>query len=328
MREVMKLFIHYVNDRKAVLLYEGICLLVFIVVFYSASLAMEPIFYAAGVCLFLGLCFHGFCFARYIHRHRKRMRMMNSVDLSWSELETSSLAEEDLKQMIAQLSDKCSALTQANAMAERERNDYYTTWVHQVKTPITVMRLLLEPGDDEEAMLLKDELFRIEQYAEMALNYVRLGSDYVFADVSLDEIIRKSVRSFASQFVRRHLYLRYEGCSTHLITDAKWLQFIIEQLLSNALKYTREGGITITVLDTDIMIQDTGIGIASADLPMIFERGYTGYNGHQEHRSTGLGLYLCRKAGEQLQIEIEARSEVGKGSTFILHIHQKNLMFD
>jgi len=168
-------------------------------------------------------------------------------------------------------------------------------------------------------------LFRIEQYTEMALTYLRLDSnstDFVFQEYDLDAIIRQAIRKYAAQFVMHKVKLVYEPVSMTVLTDEKWLLFIIEQLLSNAIKYTKQGSVTITVTPEKVLqIADTGIGIAPEDLPRIFEKGFTGYNGRADKKSTGLGLYLCQQAAKKISVSFSVASEVGKGSAFSVHLY-------
>lgn len=196
--------------------------------------------------------------------------------------------------------------------------DYYTTWVHQIKTPIAAMGLILQQEDTEDSRRLNEELQRIEQYVDMVLTYLRLGSrdtDYVFARVDLDRLLRGCIKKYAGQFIRRHLTLNYQSVDCRVLTDEKWLAFVVEQVLSNALKYTREGSVSIYLEPPCILcIRDTGIGIAPEDLPRIFEKGYTGYNGRSDKKATGLGLYLCRQICERLKHTITAQSALGEGT--------------
>ena len=179
------------------------------------------------------------------------------------------------------------------------------------------------------ARTLLEDLFRIEQYVEMVLTYMRLGSDstdYVFRECELDGVIKGCLRKFASQFIGRSLRLSYEGTEQTVVTDEKWLAFVLEQLLSNALKYTTQGGITITVSEGSVIaIQDTGFGIAAEDLPRIFEKGYTGYRGREDKRASGIGLFLCKKICDNLGVKIWAESKIGEGTTMFLDLSQKKM---
>lgn len=232
--------------------------------------------------------------------------------------------------------------------------EYYSMWVHQIKTPIAALKLLID--EDRNAYLESDEteendtrvineeqkqneLFRIEQYVDMALQYTRLGAktnDFVIEHVLLDEVIKRSIHKYAKQFIHKKLRLTYEPQNIMAVTDKKWLGFVIDQLLSNAVKYTKQGGITIQVEhntatpeegmgiseeSVNIIIEDTGIGISAEDLPRICEKGYTGYNGHADKHSTGIGLYLCKAILDKLGHQLTITSEIGKGTR--VEIQQK-----
>lgn len=161
----------------------------------------------------------------------------------------------------------------AEQMQKNNLVEYYTIWCHQIKTPIAAMSLLLQEEDTPKNRQLKSELFRIEQYVEMVLCYFRIdspSSDFILKPYDLDTVIRKAIRKYAGQFVQKKLRLIYEPVHQSVLTDEKWLSFILEQLLSNAVKYTKEGSVTITVDQNQVLsVSDTGIGIAKEDLPRI-----------------------------------------------------------
>lgn len=224
------------------------------------------------------------------------------------------------------------------AIRQSQMRDYYSMWVHQIKTPISAMKLLLEAEreelgqlicDDEQSQYLlsdnmdsfEDELFRIEEYVSMALQYQRVSStenDFVLEKVSVDGVIRDTIKKYAKIMIRRHIGINYSGTGQEVCTDGKWLAFMLEQILSNAIKYTPQGVVTIeTAEEKDrffITIKDTGIGIKAEDLPRVFEKGYTGYNGHADKKATGIGLYLCRQMADKLGHTIRMESEIGKGT--------------
>lgn len=224
------------------------------------------------------------------------------------------------------------------AIRQSQMRDYYSMWVHQIKTPISAMKLLLEAEreelgqlmcDDEQSQCLlsdnmdsfEDELFRIEEYVSMALQYQRVSStenDFVLEKVSVDGVIRDTIKKYAKIMIRRHIGINYSGTGQKVYTDGKWLAFMLEQILSNAIKYTPHGVVTIeTAEEKDrffITIKDTGIGIKAEDLPRVFEKGYTGYNGHADKKATGIGLYLCRQMADKLGHTIRMESEIGKGT--------------
>lgn len=224
------------------------------------------------------------------------------------------------------------------AIRQSQMRDYYSMWVHQIKTPISAMKLLLEAEreelgqlmcDDEQSQCLlsdnmdsfEDELFRIEEYVSMALQYQRVSStenDFVLEKVSVDGVIRDTIKKYAKIMIRRHIGMNYSGTAQEVYTDGKWLAFMLEQILSNAIKYTPQGVVTIETAEEKyrffITIKDTGIGIKAEDLPRVFEKGYTGYNGHADKKATGIGIYLCRQMADKLGHTIRMESEIGKGT--------------
>ena len=207
-------------------------------------------------------------------------------------------------------------------------NDYYSMWVHQIKTPIAAMGLLLEEADPKQRPDLSLELFKIESYVEMVTGYLRtesLGGDWLLKEQDLDSMIRQAVKKYAKMFISKKISLSYEPVSAQVLTDEKWLVFVLEQILSNGLKYTGKGQISIYLEDEILVIEDTGIGIEKEDLPRIFEKGYTGRNGRTDKKATGIGLYLVKKIMDKLGHGIWIDSEVSKGTKVYLDLRQKKL---
>ena len=327
------LFIKYVKDHLAPAALFAAFAAIFAVIFGLYNLPVEAVLYAAGLCVLLGAVCLVSGFIRYYKRHREMLRILENVQILSGDFEGGkTLAEEDLTAMVKKLKRLLDESETARRDDAKESMDYYTTWVHQIKTPISTMKMMLEGEDSEESRSLLSELFRIEQYAEMALSYIRLGedsSDYVFREYDLDGIIRDSVRKYAPQFIRKKIGLNYGGTDVKVLTDEKWLRFVIEQVLSNSIKYTREGSVTITVTPEKVLkIADTGIGIAPEDVPRIFEKGFTGYNGRSDKKSTGLGLYLCKTACSRLSHKISAESEPGKGTVISIDLSSEKAIMD
>ena len=202
-------------------------------------------------------------------------------------------------------------------------NAYFLMWLHQIKTPMTVSKLLLEKPDETTNTKLKMQLMYIEQYINMAMNYLKMidhSTDMDITEVNLDDIIKNLLKKYSLLFIHNHISLEYQSNLTYVISDSQWLTILIEQILSNALKYTENGKIAIQYLEEKhaLEIRDTGIGIRSEDIPKIFDRGYSGFNGRMNEKSSGLGLYLARKISERLNIQIEVESKLSKGSIFRL----------
>jgi signal transduction histidine kinase len=294
---------------------------------------MEAYLYSCALCLATGLIWMVFHFLRFVNRHKELQCKIREIVESYDRLPPpETLAEQDYQEMISLLGRRCQELSTSFEASRQDSLDYYTTWVHQIKTPISVMELMLQSKDTTEYRALSAELFRIEQYVEMVLGYLRLdsdSSDLVFARHDLDTLIRQSIRKYAPSFVQKKLRLIYEPASIQILTDEKWFCFLLEQLLSNAVKYTWQGSVTISISpDRILTIRDTGIGIAPEDLPRIFEKGFTGYNGRAHKKSTGLGLYLCKQAANRLGIPLQTTSTPGEGSCFYLDLSSEKLEID
>lgn len=299
--------------------------LLFAFIFSLYDLETEAVFYAAGLCILVSFIVLPIDFFLYQKRHREYIRLLPDIAFMMDRLPAAkSLMEQDLLDMLYEMKRLLDNALTSWQTEKAESLDYYTTWLHQIKTPISVMKIILESEDTPEHKELSSELFRIEQYVEMVLSYLRLGSetsDYIFKECDLDSIIKQAIHKYAPQFVHHKIKLQYSPVSVKVLTDEKWLLFILEQILSNSIKYTRQGSVSITVTADKILeITDTGIGIAAEDLPRIFEKGFTGYNGHSDKKSTGLGLYLCKQAAERLSLKISARSTPNVGTAILIDL--------
>lgn len=317
-----KILFRYLHQYRLILIFFAVFIVTFISVFFAYGVSLEPIFYASMLYLIFSLIFLTANFIPFYRKHCQLEEIRKNIDVLINDLpEPQNQIEEDYNNMLKALWQIYTDEHNQSQIKQKESIEYYTTWVHQIKTPISAMRLFLQTEDTEQNALLLTELFRIEQYVEMVLCYFRTdssSSDFVFKEYSLDSIIRQAIRKYAPQFVRKRIRLIYDGTTERIVTDEKWLLFVIEQILSNAIKYTTKGSVTIAVNEGIISISDTGIGIAEEDLPRIFEKGFTGYNGRADKKSTGLGLYLCKRITDKLSNEISVKSEIGKGTTIII----------
>lgn len=293
-----------------------------IAVFALYGLMAEPLVYALILSLFAGIVLFVLSLYRCEKRARRRERELRMALAGEQPGRGESLADSDYRAVIETLQKEVIRLGNEIAERRREDGDYYTAWVHEIKTPIAVLRLKLGADERPEAREMETELTRIERYVGMVLEYLRLdgGNDLVIEEYPLDDMIRASIRKNASLFVAKRLSLAYEGTDAVIVTDRKQFELILDQILSNAVKYTRAGGVTVEVKDGFLTISDTGIGIAEEDLPRIFEKGFTGLNGHADRRASGLGLYLTGRAAELMRIPIRVESRVGEGSTFTLDL--------
>lgn len=324
----MKLFFRYIWQYRNTALIFAAFSLIFAAVFSLYELQTEAVLYACLICAALALIAVSAGFMHFRKKYLERQFIDNITLMTESLPEPCSPLEEQYTEMLERL--RSFAYENQNRFSQERSDsiDYYTTWAHQIKTPISVMQMILQSEDTEDYRALSAELFRIEQYVEMVLCYFRLDSssnDLVIERISLDKVIRAAVRKYAPQFIRKKIGIIYKGTDAEILSDEKWLMFILEQLLSNAVKYTESGSVTISVSDDILKISDTGIGIAAEDLPRIFEKGYTGYNGRADKKSTGLGLYLCKRTADKLSHKLYAESSVGKGSSFYIDLSHKKI---
>ena len=271
----------------------------------------------------------GVDFFRFRRCHRDLEKLHKEILVTAENLpRPGCLIEEDYQSLLRLLE---STLRERQAQADQAMADqlaYYTLWVHQIKTPIAAMDLLLQQG--ERGPAAQAELFKISQYVDMALQYVRLDGttrDLHLSQVSLDQVIRQVVRKYAKLFILKKIRLDFRETGLTVLSDEKWLAFLLEQLLSNALKYTPEGGqVAIFGEPREILvIADTGIGIAPEDLPRVFERGFTGQNGRLDKKATGIGLYLCRRMTELLGHTLSITSAPGKGTQVRVGLRRPDL---
>ena len=238
--------------------------------------------------------------------------------------------EMSLKDENERLMDENKRLSMGIISSRKEVKDYFALWVHQIKTPITAAKLILDSNTEDKEDRIKPQIFYIESYTDMAINYLKLmdvEADMDIAEISIDSVIKSVLKKYSVIFFNNHISLNYEPINETVISDVKWLNILIEQLISNALKYTKQGCITISYDKNDaiLYIKDTGIGIRSEDIPKIFDRGYSGLNGRMNEKASGLGLYLAKEISKRLSVEILVTSEVGKGSEFGLHFKLTNL---
>lgn len=329
----MKLLLRYLRAKRKLLLMLGCFVLMFSLIFALYTLPVSVVGYAALLCLVLGGVFAGGDYCEFRARHRRLTDLRGSIALTLAGLpQPQDVLQEDYEGLVELLWEDRRAI---EARWEKETGEivqYFTLWAHQIKTPIAAMRLILQEEDTPESRELEAQLFLIEQYAQMVLAYLRMGgdsSDYVLREYSLDAIVHQAVRKYAPMFIRKKVRLDLRPIQLPVITDEKWLCFAVEQILSNAVKYTRAGTVTIyTEEPFTLVIQDTGIGIAPEDLPRVFEKGFTGYNGRIDKRASGIGLYLTRQILEKLGHRITIESVLDQGTTVRIWLNSQSITWE
>ena len=320
------------RQYKLLLLLAGaVC--VFAAVFALYDLPLEAVAYAGVLCLTLGLVLFAVGYSRFLRRHRELQQLLRRAGEKALPLPSArGLLEEDYQALLREVCQDRARLAAENENRLRELTDYYSLWAHQIKTPIAAMDLLLQEDGSPHRGELEMELLKIGQYVEMVLSYLRLDSDstdYVLREYPLDDILRQAVRKFAKMFILKKITLDFQETGKTVLTDEKWLLFVVEQVLSNALKYTPAGG-TIRIYGdgATVVIADNGIGIREEDQARVFEKGFTGYNGRADKKSTGIGLYLCRQVMDRLNHSISLTSRPGQGTLVRLDLSRESRMVE
>lgn len=306
-------------------------------VFWLYRLPVEAVLYAWILSAVPGIILSVRSFFRYCRKCGDLERMAAQKTGYPEPSETASDQVELLyRKLLISSYEERDRLLREEEEKRTEMKDYYTMWVHQVKTPIAAMNLILQTGGGADHSQLSTELFKVEQYVEMVLQYLRADSpsaDLVIREYSLDAIVKKAIHKYAPVFIRKKIVLDYRPAACLVRTDEKWLLFVIEQLLSNALKYTDSGRISVCQEAEGeeirtLVIEDTGRGITPEDIPRVFEKGYTGCNGRVNQSSTGIGLYLCKKIMTRLAHEMVIESEPGVGTKVKLRLDMTKFIPD
>ena len=321
----MKLFSHYLKDRLFFIMIYMVSVLVCLCVFKLYNLELEAFIYAFMIlCVLLIVC-GLFDYCKYYKKHQTLLTLQSNSNVSLScDLQDSSLIGEDYHEILVAMKKYHDEYVESSESKMRDLEDYFTMWVHQAKLPIAAMKLLLE---DEKLSRseIKLQLLRMDQYTDMVLAYLRLHSthtDFLFKELELDDLIRQSIRRFSTEFIRKHIQLHFKETGDVILSDEKWLVFVLEQILSNSLKYTKENGLISIYMKSKhiLVIEDNGIGISASDLSRVFEKGYTGMNGRSDKTASGLGLYLCKNILDMLNHKITIESSVGKGTRVLLDL--------
>ena len=341
MNRKIHFILNYIKSKKKSFLMILVCSAIFAFTFWMYGITVAAVLYPALVCMvIMAAAFATMACSEYgkwknmqeilqraVGDDSEFVKILDTAEIR-KQVNTTDEIENELLEIIERLKNGGMRLNDSMNMKYSDMVDYYTMWVHQIKTPIASMHLILQKEDSEDSRRLRAELFRVEQYVQMVLCFLRLDSDftdYVIKEYRVDDIIRPAVRRLAPQFIMKKLALEYEQTDVAVLTDEKWLSFVVEQILSNAVKYTSSGSISIKCDGDRLVISDTGIGIAAEDLPRIFDKGYTGFNGRADRKASGIGLYLCRRICDNLGHSIKVESAAGHGTTIIIGLERDKL---
>ena len=328
----MEILKSYLKKNIKVYILFVVFIFIFFIMFYLYNLPLEALIYTGSFCFLASLIASFLDFVNYKESYKKlkflEENILNDLDALPKSLD---IRIDYYHKIIEKLYEELEKLAQENRQKNTDMVDYYSMWVHQIKTPIAAMNFLLD-NEEVDQKILQQELFKIERYVEMVLTYIRLdsiSSDYVITKINLDEVVKDSVKKYATIFINKKIKLNYVSHETMVISDKKWLSFAFEQILGNSVKYSGAGGeITIETYENKLVIEDNGIGIKEEDLPRIFEKGFTGFNGRYEKKSSGLGLYLCKKTLDKLGHHIEISSKVGEGTRIEITFPKEDTLRD
>ena len=328
----MEILKSYLKKNIKVYILFVVFIAIFFIMFYLYNLPLEALIYTGSFCFLAALIASFSDFVNYRESYKKLKFLEKNILNDLEDLPKSlDIRIDYYHKIIEKLYEELEKLTQENRKKNTDMVDYYSMWVHQIKTPIAAMNFLLD-NEEVDQKILQQELFKIERYVEMVLTYIRLdsiSSDYVITKINLDEVVKDSVKKYATIFINKKIKLNYVSHETMVISDKKWLSFAFEQILGNSVKYSSAGGeITIETCENKLVIEDKGIGIKEEDLPRIFEKGFTGFNGRYEKKSSGLGLYLCKKTLDKLGHHIEISSKVGEGTRIEITFPKEDTLRD
>ncbi len=329
MKEKYNILNSYLKDRISHILIYSLFAFIFFIVFYLYHLPLDTIFYATLICSVIGLILIIYDFYKYYYKHSKLVNIKNNISVTLENLpEPKTLEEKNYQDLIHTLyGEKIDLISKADKK-HTDLIQYYTIWTHQIKTPLSAIDFLLQSKDEDIYEDLELQIFEIEKYVDMALEYLRIDSmsqDLKLEKYSVQRIIKKAIKSHSKLFIYKGIRLNLEERDIRVITDEKWLLFVIKQILSNSLKYTDNGQISIYLESTTLIIEDTGIGIRKEDIPRIFERGFTGYSGRINEKSTGLGLYLSKRILDNLGHKISILSKIDIGTKVKIDLSYRKL---
>lgn len=326
----MKDFINYLKEKKFIILVFFLILLVFALIYSLYDVREEAIQYAGLLSILIVILFMVFDFIAYKNKLNDLRRIEEQIDISLLPL-SKIQTEKEYQRILNSLSKNYIEYDKRNQEDRKSLEEFFIMWTHQIKLPISALNTYIDSNDEINKVVLKGQIKKIQQYSDMVMAYIRLESeksDLLFEEHDLDEIIKFVIKEFKLDFINKKLSLNFQPTGLKVITDKKWFTFALEQILSNAVKYTKVGGVSIAHEGMKLVIKDTGIGIKEADLPRIFDKGYTGYNGRINSEASGLGLFLVKRTLDKLNHEISIESKLNEGTKVGIILTKKEELYD
>lgn len=288
-------FIKTIKNEIAIV---TLILLLFAVIFFLFSLSMSALLLGIAIVLFIMLIYWWISYLGF----QKQVNLKHKIEV---------------------LEEELFETKKRQAEYQKDIESYFLTWVHQIKTPITATQLLLERNEHNVVNQVRQEIVQIDNYTSLALSYLKLlneASDMSISEVKIDELIKPLIMKYRVHFIEQNTKIHYQSVDDNVLTDAQWASILIEQLLNNALKYARGKDIWINFNSEtkQLHIKDNGIGISQADLPKIFDKGYSGYNGSLNESSSGIGLFIVKHISQHLNLNVEVESKLNSGTQFTI----------
>ena len=314
------MFKDYLKNRKGeILIIVSIFSLMYLIMFLSNNI-YENYFYTVFLVAFFYIVYFIYGYFKY----KKHLEIVKNININnIDDIYPSNLIEDEYLKKISycMIENKKNTVLRNNDLDQLKED--YTIWIHQAKTPIAALSLIIDSVELEEKSDMKQELFKINQYTDMALTNIRLQDihkDLEIREHDLYELVKSTIKKYALYFNYKGNVLKLEEFSKKIVTDEKWFIYGLDQIISNAVKYTKNGEVSISLKENYLIIEDTGIGIREEDIPKLFTRGFTGYTGRIEKKATGLGLYMSKKILTTLGSSIKLESIAGKGTKVYIKI--------
>lgn len=331
----MKL-IDFIKDKLGVIIFNfSFLIFVVLVIIFSPldAIIFDTIFYITTVnLLFLSL----YLIISYIRKNKFLNLLKEGVDTnSFNDVGLFKMSNEDnvYLKLMKNYKNQCENIINASTDLFNQNKDILNMWVHDIKMPISIIKLIIERNENTyfEKVLdrVDNQVMRIENCVERVLYLSRIDDfhrDFLIHQVNLEEVIKEIIKKYSKYFIANKVNLSLEDIAHNILSDKKWLIFILDQIISNSLKYTQCGdSISIACQEKDnilkMIIRDTGCGIKKEDLNRIFDKGFTGNNGRNNAKSTGLGLYLVKELCEKLDYEISVHSIYNEYTEFIINFN-------
>jgi len=320
-----KFLIGYINKTKKSIIIYLCAVLVFSITSYLYNLPFGAIFYPIIIFSFISILIMTLDVKKEYRRYKNTMNRLIYID-DYHSVKSIDYEIDLYQKALEDFVSKYKKVKEESAESYSETFEYFTIWAHQIKTPIASMKLQLASSDDLFSKNLEMKLNQIESYVEMVINYIKLnddGFDFIFEEKCLDDILKEVIRQNSNDFIYKKIKLDYKEINKNIMIDEKWFVFVLNQIISNSIKYTNKGTISIYVENDMLCIKDTGIGINSNDLPRVFEKGYSGFNGRSNKKASGIGLYISKKILDKMNIDIKIESKVNKGTCVYLDVFKK-----